>query len=435
MNNDILRSIGSPGSLTRRDILRFSLAGAGLVALGPLAKYLPTASGAPQSLKRLVVLNCYGGHDTLNMFVPVTLSPYFTRRTGLALQANQCLSLASANSYGTSSYMLHPSMPKTAAMWANGEVAAVNRVGYPTADLSHFVSQDIYSLGVRGSFGPLGVPQSGWVARFCDHYAPSPLGAVAVNVGRPLDIVGGTTSPLPVSSLSAFKIQGAGASGTSYTPAYYHRLSYAKKGITNFGGTGRLGSQKTALQQAHDLTAQVQTALTSYTSATTYANERLSLQMKDIATLIQGGFESRIFYTGFGGFDTHSAQGTTTGAQANLLAQLDNALSAFATDMKAMGVWNDMVIVVLTEFGRRNYVNGSTGTDHGHGYTMLLLGGAVRGGVYGPALTDADLNGEYLSYGVDFRSIYKEILTQHMGVDAAPVFPETLPIDTTLGIV
>lgn len=427
------RSLTDPRSISRRDVIRASLAGAGLLALGPAMRLLPTATGTPQSLKRLVIVNCYGGNDTLNMFVPVNLSSYVTRRGTIALQSAQCLALGGA--HGTSAYKLHPSMPKIAAMWGNGEVAAVNRVGYPTADLSHFTSQDIYSLGVRGSFGPLGIPQSGWVARFCDHYARSPLGAVAIGVGRPKDLIGGTTAPLPVSSLAAFKIQGAGANGTSFTPAYYHRLNHAKSLITGFTGAERLQSQQQALADAHGLTGQVQSAITSYTSTVTYPNESLARQLKDVATLIQGGFESRIFYVGIGGFDTHSGQGTAAGPQATLFGRIDNALGAFSDDLKAMTVWNDTVVLIITEFGRRNYVNGSDGTDHGHAWTMLALGGAVKGGVYGPDLTDADINVEYPTYAVDFRSIYKEILNRHMGTDPAPIFPETLPIDTTLGIV
>jgi len=434
MDDQLIPSIRLPGSISRREVLRISLAGAGLVALGPLAKMIPVATGAPQSLKRLVVLNCFGGNDTLNMFVPVNLTPYYTRRAGLALAANQCLSL-DAGPHATSAYMLHPSMPKTAALWAAGQVAAVNRVGYPTANLSHFTSMDVFSYGVRGDFSSLGIPASGWIARFCDAYARTPLGAVAVNVGRPRDIVGGTTSPLPVSTLSGFKILGAGAGGGQYTPAHYHRLAAAKKLIDNSSAPGRTQSQKEALEQAHDLTTQVQTALTNYVTGATYSTERLSQQMRDIAVLIQGGFESRIFYTGFSGFDTHSAQGQTAGAQATLFAQLDNALGSFADDLKAMNVWNDTVILVITEFGRRNYVNGSAGTDHGHAYTALLVGGAVQGGVFGPNLTDADLNSEYASYAVDFRSIYKEILADHMGFDPAPVFPEALVIENSLGLV
>lgn len=428
MSEHIIRDIQNPGRISRRDVLRYSLAGAGLVALGPLSKLVPVATGAPQNLKRLVVVNCYGGNDTLNMFVPVKLSNYYTRRVGLAIPEAEALSLATGGSYGTSNYRLHPAMPKIAAMWGEGKVAAVNRVGYPNADTSHFISQDIFSYGVRGSFGPLGIPMSGWIARFCDHYAPTPLGAVTVNVGRPRDIVGGTTSPLPVSRLSSFKINGSGS-------AHVHRLNAAKGLIASFSGTGRAEAQKTTLEQAHSLTTQVAGALTSYTSNVVYPNESLANQMKDIAVLIQGGFETRIFYTGIGGFDTHDQQGMSTGSQANLFARIDNALAAFADDMKAMGTWNDTVVVLITEFGRRNYVNGNFGTDHGHAYAVLMLGGAVRGGAYGPDLTEADLQAEFPTYGVDFRSIYKEILDRHMGTNPAPVFPEALQTETTLGIV
>src|SRR5690349_12132732 len=83
--------------LSRRGLSRAMVAGTAIAALGPLGRLLPTASGAPQSRKRFVVVNCYGGNDTLNMFVPVTLTPYFSRRTGLALQQNQLLALNGPN--------------------------------------------------------------------------------------------------------------------------------------------------------------------------------------------------------------------------------------------------------------------------------------------------------------------------------------------------
>jgi uncharacterized protein (DUF1501 family) len=436
MSEHFIPDIRVASGLSRREFLRLSAATAGiagLTALGPLDRLLPAAYGAPQQVKRLVVMNCFGGNDTLNMFVPVNLTPYYTRRVGLAIESNSALSL-NTGPFPTAAYKLHPSMPKTAALWAEGRVAAVNRVGYPTANLSHFTSMDIFSYGVRGTFSSLGIPASGWIARFCDRYAPTPLGAVAVNVGRPRDIVGGTTSPLPVSTLAGFKVLGAGSGGGQYTPAHFHRLANAKKLIDNFAGSGRTLAQKDALQQAHDLTTQVQSALATYVPGATYSSERLSQQMRDIAVLIQGGFESRIFYTGFSGFDTHSAQGTTAGLQATLFGQLDNAIGSFVDDLKSMNVWNDTVILVITEFGRRNYVNGSAGTDHGHAFTALVLGGAVQGGVKGPHLTEADLNTEWASYAVDFRSIYKEILADHMGLEPTPVFPEPLAIENSLGL-
>jgi uncharacterized protein (DUF1501 family) len=264
---------------------------------------------------------------------------------------------------------------------------------------------------------------------------------VALGQGRPMDFVGGETGHLQADSLAAFKIRAAGTSGNQVTNAHLLRLQTAKDMLTAYAGSGTTRQTRDALLQAHDLAGQVQTAITSFTSTVTWPSTTLGRRLKDVAVLMEGGFDTRIFYTGFGGFDTHSGQGTVTpdpGTQAALFVQLDNAIGAFADDMKARGLWNDIVIVVITEFGRRNYETGtasSPGTDHGHAWTALLVGGGVNGGVFGPDLTEAILNTEYPTYAVDFRTIYKEVLANHLGADPVPVFPETLQIEQTLGIV
>src|SRR5262245_51377505 len=112
---------------TRRDVLRVAMAGTGMAALGPLTRFLPSASGAPQKLKRLVVINMAGGNDTLNMVIPVNLSSYYAARPGLAIPADQALALTGSKATGT--YKLHPATPKIAALWNEGSVAAVQRVG------------------------------------------------------------------------------------------------------------------------------------------------------------------------------------------------------------------------------------------------------------------------------------------------------------------
>lgn len=423
-----------PKDVTRRDLIRASLLGAGLMALGPIGRRLDVAYGAPLAgHKRLVVINLGGGNDTLNMFIPVGLTSYYTQRGAISIAANAALPLN-----GTSAYAVHPAMPRTQGLWNLGQAAIVQRVGYPNANLSHFESGDILSWGVRNGFGPLGIDPSGWIARYADRHAPTALGAVSVGMGRPVDFVGGTSNPMLVSSLSGFRISGATSSANRT-----YRLARAKAILQGAGGSGVTAQARDALTQAHDLTDQIQTALTNHNTyltgaGITYPSSTIANRMKDIAALIQGGFETRIFYTGFGGFDLHGDQGGATGSHANLLGQLDGALGAFADEMNALQAWDDVVVVVITEFGRRNFVNGSVGTDHGHAYTGLVVGGAVHGGgSYGPDLTDADLTTRagHPSYAVDFRSIYKEILATHLGADVAPVFPEALPIDGTLGIV
>jgi uncharacterized protein (DUF1501 family) len=365
------------------------------------------------------------------MVIPSTLSNYFDRRPGLAIPNTSSIQLSGTVS--TNLYRLHPAMPRIASLWSEGKVAAVQRVGYPQANLSHFTSQDIFSYGVRNSFGELGIPISGWVARFADREAPTPMGAVGLGVGRPLDFEGGQTSPFTAYNLPNFQLN-----LNRNSPSEVHRLQAAKDLLADFSGTGNQQAAKEAQSLAYDLADQIQTALADYNAnppPVTWGTDYFSQRMREISVLIRGGFETRLFYTGFGGFDTHSGQGQETGAQANLFGYLDAGVGALAEDLKQAGLWNDTMIVVITEFGRRNYENGSAGTDHGHAFCELVLGGPVRGGIYGPDLTNADLATEYPSYAVDFRSIYMEALANHMGADAGAIFPEPLEQTVNLGIV
>jgi len=88
--------------------------------------------------------------------------------------------------------------------------------------------------------------------------------------------------------------------------------------------------------------------------------------------------------------------------------------------------------MTFSEFGRRIMSNGSGGTDHGHASALFMAGGPVRGGkVYGkwPGLAPNQLfEGRDLALTTDFRDVFSEILTKHMGsADVAKVFPGYTP--------
>ena len=88
----------------------------------------------------------------------------------------------------------------------------------------------------------------------------------------------------------------------------------------------------------------------------------------------------------------------------------------------------DVVVVTMSEFGRTVRENGNRGTDHGHGNAMLILGGPVKGGkVYGkwPGLDRDQLwQGRDLAITTDFRDVFAECVTSHLGArDVSKVFP------------
>jgi uncharacterized protein (DUF1501 family) len=82
----------------------------------------------------------------------------------------------------------------------------------------------------------------------------------------------------------------------------------------------------------------------------------------------------------------------------------------------------------MSEFGRTIRENGTGGTDHGHGTAMLVLGGTVNGkrvAGHWPGLEQAArYEGRDVAVTTDFRDLFGEILTRHLGArDLTSVFP------------
>jgi uncharacterized protein (DUF1501 family) len=110
---------------------------------------------------------------------------------------------------------------------------------------------------------------------------------------------------------------------------------------------------------------------------------------------------------------------------AKLLKDMDDAIASFYKDLEVQGFQDRVVTLAFSEFGRRVKENGSGGTDHGAAGPVLVLGGQVKGGMYGmyPSLSNLD-NGD-LKYEVDFRSIYYTLVENWMKGDAKGVLGKT----------
>src|SRR5262249_14234247 len=108
----------------------------------------------------------------------------------------------------------------------------------------------------------------------------------------------------------------------------------------------------------------------SYGPTTTYPGTPLGQAMRAVAGAMAKGVGTRIFYITTGGFDTHSAQNVNVvnGSYYVLMATLNDALTAFYTDLRNQGLFEDTLLMSFSEFGRRiseNGMMGTAGTDHG----------------------------------------------------------------------
>jgi uncharacterized protein (DUF1501 family) len=69
--------------------------------------------------------------------------------------------------------------------------------------------------------------------------------------------------------------------------------------------------------------------------------------------------------------------------------------------------------------------NASNGTDHGTAAPLFIVGGSVRGGVYGAQPSLSDLDHGDLKFNTDFRSVYATVLSRWLGRDSSDVLAGT----------
>ena len=135
--------------------------------------------------------------------------------------------------------------------------------------------------------------------------------------------------------------------------------------------------------------------LTMTTPLTTdFPQTGLGGQLKSVATSIglraTLNVKRQIFYTAIGGFDTHNSQNASL---PSLHAQIADAVASFRDAMIAQGVWNNVVVFTMSDFGRTLIGNGD-GSDHGWGSHHFVAGGAVTGKqIYG-SMPEIDLGSQ-----------------------------------------
>lgn len=148
-----------------------------------------------------------------------------------------------------------------------------------------------------------------------------------------------------------------------------------------------------------------------------YPDTGLGARFSTIAQLVQSGSPTQVYYLTLGGFDTHVDQARRQGV---LLQQIDEALAAFVSKMKASGHWQDVLVIAFSEFGRSIHENEFKGTDHGGANTMLVLGGGIKTpGLYNPLPSLTHLEDGGLLNEIDFREVYATVLERWLLVDAA----------------
>ena len=402
--------------ISRRLFIRDGVA---TVALGLSAPAFLTAIAQAQGLssRRLVVVYLGGGNDALNTLIPYQDQQYYSRRPTIAIPAGQVLQVG-ADAAGRA-LGLHPRLGGLSNIFNEGRLAIVQRTGYQNSSRSHFEATDIF-----GTANPQSSTGSGWLGRYLDTL-PRPIDSLAAwntTAETPRALVSGQTGVPAISNASTYRF----ASPNRGSAATQERAAAELMAANAAPGRPHLAFVNSTSRSAIETIDRAAQALT-YSPTVTYPNNGFALALRTVAGAIFNGIGSRVYWVQTSGYDTHAGQGAAGGSYGGLMGTLGDGLAAFYTDIRNRGLANDTTVIVFSEFGRRISENGSGGTDHGAAGLMFVLGGAVRGGLYGTAASlrpgDPTLenNSGDVRFETDFRSVYARVLDQWLGVNSVPI--------------
>ena len=402
--------------VSRRLFIRDGVATVALsLAAPPFLSAIAQAQGLPS--RRLVVVYLGGGNDALNTLISYQDPAYYSRRPTIAVPAGQVLQVgsdAAGRPLG-----LHPRLVGLLSVFNEGRLALVQRTGYSNSSRSHFEATDIW-----GTANPQSSTGSGWLGRYLDTL-PRPIDALAAwntSGETPRALLSGQTGIPAIPNASTYTF----ASPNRGSAAQQERAAAQTMASNPAGGRPHLAFVNSTSRAAIETLDRVALA-TAYTPTIAYPNNGFGLALRTVAGAIVRGVGSRVYWVQTGGFDTHAQQGSAAGAYGNLMSTLGDGLWAFYSDVRNNGLLNDTTVIVFSEFGRRISENGSGGTDHGAAGLMMVLGGMVRGGLYGSAASLApgsptleNSSGD-VRYETDFRSVYARLLEQWLGVNSVPI--------------
>ena len=371
-------------------------------------------------VRNLVVLYMSGGNDSLSMVIPYADPFYVSRRPSIAVPAGQVLQIgtdASRKALG-----LHPRLTGLKQIFDQGRLALIQRTGYENQSRSHFLGTDIWSTADPNNSQALG-----WVGRYLDSL-PSPVDPlVGWNTTGSLPHVLQARTAVPAIANPAgysFSSPNAGAEAAAERATALRIASHVPVDRPELAFV--YGSSRAAMDTL-DRVASVAT----YRGSPAYPNTGFAQALQAVAGAMSRSVGTRVFYVTTGGFDTHSAQNVNAvgGAYYNLMATLNDGLTAFYNDLRNQALLEDTLVLSFSEFGRRISENGSQGTDHGSASVMMAIGGRVNGGFYGtapnlnldPRNPTLENNAADVRYETDFRSVYAQVLDSWLGTDSVRV--------------
>jgi uncharacterized protein (DUF1501 family) len=384
--------------INRRSFLKTATA----TSLGSLIPMKYALSEDSLNGKTLVVLELSGGNDGLNTIVPYADDNYYRYRPNIGIKENKLLKI---DDY----FGFNPGIVGLESLYKEGNMAIIHGCGYDNPSFSHFTS-----MAYMHTAAPNSGEEYGWLGRLADHMAPPSYKNFIINIDKTQSLAVRSQKHVPIVFDQPQRFQREGF--FSQKPIFE---SVMDTNNVTYNNTAQKFLNEIA-NSANEASTIISEAWSNYTRRVDYGLNPVDLNK--IASLIEADVPARLYYTSFrdNAFDTHVHQ---PNLHQRLLTYASDAIRGFMNDLDRMGKSQDVVLLVMTEFGRRVPENTSLGTDHGSAGPMFIIGDSVKGGHYGeiPDLVNGLDDGDNLKYTTDFRSVYATLIDKWLQVDSKSI--------------
>jgi len=350
------------------------------------------ASSLGRPYKAVVYVMLQGGCDSFNVLVPLDdcgnagdkFEEYRTVRGAVALEKGYLKRISAKGSAQVcDTFGVHPSLPTLHSLYESGDAAFIANVG----PLVEPTSKEAFHA--KTARRPPGL--------FAHNVQQEVIQAVhAQETGRAKGVLGRMQKVLSSTSPSGeppFKVQSYSAAGnTKILEGGQRPQILSSSGLMLFNRRAALEAElanltklesdsvfaETFASLMHESVSDSEKLKEALQRTNTYAFDGgLAPQMSQVAKVIAARehlqAERDVFFVKLGAFDTHNYP-----LPASKLGQLESGIAPFVAEMKHLGLWDNVTVVVASEFGRTLTSNGK-GTDHGWGGHAHILGGGING--------------------------------------------------------
>ena len=326
---------------------------------------------------------------------------------------------------------LHPSFRPLRTAINAGHFAFVPGVANAVMNRSHFRAMDLIESGSGGEV-PLadGVLARAWTALQGGTPAAG-LGAVALNATLPYSLHRQLAPAVTVPTLASFGMLSSG----QFTPDADASLSrrLARLYVPGSGVCPPSNLLCNAGQQASTTVDALRGLIEASTLNNDLGHDLVDTLSRDTPRQI------KLMTVDLGGWDSHNDQGNeNAGALKDNLDGLVSLLSSIYQHATSTGVMSRLTVLVMSEFGRTTFENGTAGTDHGYGSMAMVMSHGVAGRVVGGdawfpaggagAFYESAEQLNVLPRAMEHRQVYAEVLSRKLGItDLSAVLPGFTP--------